>query len=503
MTDLPTGWAWTTIGDVTEIQGGIQKQQKRRPVSNIYPFLRVANVLRGQLDLGEVHEVELFDGELEKYCLRDGDLLVVEGNGSPGHIGRAARWRGEIPNAVHQNHLIRLRPIAELLDERYLELVWNSPQVASQLRVLAGSTSGLMTLSVSKLKKAEIPLPPLAEQRRIVAALEDHLSRVDVGTGLVSSLLDRIDSFRDRVLAAAASGALIEQDMSKVAAIPEYAGVVDGDLPDVPASWEWQRLGEIADVVGGVTKDSKKQSDPSMPEVPYLRVANVQRGRLDLDDVALIRVASEKLEKLRLIPGDVLLNEGGDRDKLGRGWIWEGQVDSCIHQNHVFRARIKDSVLHPKLLAWHANGLGKRWFFDNGKQSVNLASISLSKVKLLPVPVPPLEVQESLVQAAEQYLSMFDETEQLLQQGLRRAEHLRQAVLREAFGGRLVAQDPADEPASALLERFWAERESAPKAKRGRKAKAVAAGPVREIDRDRPLPGPVGNGTQGALELGL
>ncbi|MGH8931455.1 MAG: hypothetical protein ACRDZO_12725 [Egibacteraceae bacterium] len=88
--------------------------------------------------------------------------------------------------------------------------------------------------------------------------------------------------------------------------------------------WPWTTLGEIAELKGGVTKDSKRQHDHSFVEVPYLRVANVQRGCLDLREVATIRVAPEKAKLLRLQYGDVLLNEGGDRDKLGRGWVWQG-----------------------------------------------------------------------------------------------------------------------------------------------------------------------------------
>src|SRR5579863_8682809 len=110
MSDLPEGWEWVETGSIAEVQGGIQKQPKRKPVANMYPFLRVANVPRGRLDLSDVHKVELFDGEIERYRLRLGDLLVVEGNGSLEQIGRAAQWGGEIEDCVHQNHLIRVRP---------------------------------------------------------------------------------------------------------------------------------------------------------------------------------------------------------------------------------------------------------------------------------------------------------------------------------------------------------------------------------------------------------
>jgi type I restriction enzyme S subunit len=148
--------------------------------------------------------------------------------------------------------------------------------------------------------------------------------------------------------------------------------------------------------------------------MPYLRVANVQRGYLDLANIAAIRVSAEKAKHLELRPGDVLLNEGGDRDKLGRGWIWEGQIEGCIHQNHVFRARIYDNILHPKLLAWHANSFGRQWFQDNGTQSVNLASISLSTIKSFPVPVPPLAEQRRIVAALDYHVSRLDHGRSLL-----------------------------------------------------------------------------------------
>jgi len=198
---------------------------------------------------------------------------------------------------------------------------------------------------------------------------------------------------------------------------------------DIPKTWEWATLGEIAEVVGGVTKDSKKQSDPTYVEVPYLRVANVQRGYLDLSNVATIRVSPAKAEKLTLEPGDVLMNEGGDRDKLGRGWVWDGQIPNCIHQNHVYRARILGGVLHPKLLAWHANGFGRDWFLRNGLQSVNLASISLSRVKEFPVPVPPLAEQRRIVAALEEHVSCVDRGSDLVFRSSVRLARLREATL--------------------------------------------------------------------------
>lgn len=202
----------------------------------------------------------------------------------------------------------------------------------------------------------------------------------------------------------------------------------------IPNGWTWAPLGEIADVVGGVTKDTKKQSDPALPLVPYLRVANVQRGRIDLSSVAEIRVPEATAKRLQLRPGDVLLNEGGDRDKLGRGWVWEGQIPDCIHQNHVFRARIRDQVLHPKLLAWFANECAKGWFEKYGRQTTNLASISLSQIKQLPVPVPPASAQNRLVDLLEDHLSRLDSVLATCAATAQRLNRLRQAELNAKFG---------------------------------------------------------------------
>lgn len=95
--------------------------------------------------------------------------------------------------------------------------------------------------------------------------------------------------------------------------------------------------------------------------------------------------------------GDVLFNEGGDRDKLGRGWIWRGQLPECIHQNHVFRARLRTPDVFPEYLSWYGNSGGQKYFFEQGKQTTNLASINLTKLKRLPVPLPPLMEQKRIV----------------------------------------------------------------------------------------------------------
>jgi type I restriction enzyme S subunit len=118
--------------------------------------------------------------------------------------------------------------------------------------------------------------------------------------------------------------------------------------------------------------------------------------------VKSIRVPTAKAAALRLLPGDILMNEGGDRDKLGRGWVWSGEIEDCIHQNHVFRARGRGDAIRPKLLSWWTNTIGGEWCERHGRQSVNLASISLSRIRQMPVPVPPVLEQEKLEAAIDE-----------------------------------------------------------------------------------------------------
>lgn len=471
MTDLPPGWEWTTLEElaspeprsITDGPFGSNLKSSHYTASGARVF-RLQNIGDGAFrDERAYISLEHFE-QLRAHEAREGDLLIAS-------LGEAPPRACLVPSlsepAIVKADCIRIR-LAAHVEPHWVLYSLLSPATKRHAAALLKGV-GRPRLGLHQIRSIPIPLPPLAEQRRIVDTLEAHLSRLDAGSSILDAAINRLQCYRDRFITSAVAG--IETTSVEHASPPEYAGVDDGILPDIPTTWSWRRLGELADVVGGITKDSKKQTDTSLPEVPYLRVANVQRGKIKMDDVATIRAPQTKIDQLSLLAGDVLLNEGGDRDKLARGWVWEGQLPVCIHQNHVFRARIKDDQLHPKLLAWHANSFGKGWAETNGKQSVNLASISLSKIRLLPVPVPPRDEQDRLVGHIENHLATVDRQLAAIHVAQQRATLLRRSLLAEAFAGRLVNQDSDDEPASLLLERINAERAAQPKVKRTRKSK--------------------------------
>lgn len=305
-------------------------------------------------------------------------------------------------------------------------------------------------LSGARMAALSIPIAPTAEQRRIVAKLDGLLGRTARALKELDHVPTLFAQYKRAIVLSATSGRLTKRWRE------EQKGI---------AAWRELTLADIADVQGGITKDSKKQS-LSDEEVPYLRVANVQRGYLDLHEMKTIRVPASRLEDLLLEPGDILFNEGGDIDKLGRGWVWEGQIDRCSFQNHVFRARLFDKANEPKYVSWWGNFRGLEYFLRAGKQTTNLASINKTLLSRLPISLPPPEEQAEIVRRIESAFAWLDKLA---------AEHARasallpkfeQALLAKAFRGELVPQDPNDEPASVLLERIRAERAAAPERQR-------------------------------------
>ncbi|MCH9736970.1 MAG: restriction endonuclease subunit S [Actinomycetia bacterium] len=423
-------WPVKPLGDVAETALGKMLDKGKDTGRPRVQYLRNVNVQWGRIDTDDLLTMELADGERERFEVKANDLLVCEG----GEIGRCAVWSGRSNYIAFQKALHRIRP-SDLVEVRFLRyLLEHQANSGALARLATGST--IAHLPQQQLRKVPVPLPPPAEQRRIVDLLEDHLSRLDAANRNLDTTTRRLGSLRQTAAIRALTGS---SDADRIVPTIDAVGTSDGDLASLPSGWSWMRLGAVADVVGGVTKDSKKQNNPSYVEVPYLRVANVQRGQLTLDAITRIRVPPVKANALRLKPGDVLLNEGGDRDKLARGWVWEGQISNCIHQNHVFRARVTDPRLDPYFLSWTANTFGGRWAERNGKQSVNLASISLSMIRKMPVIVPPLGEAERIAGLLRECQQGFDRIADAVRDARRRADVLRNATLAAAFSGRLTA----------------------------------------------------------------
>ncbi|BBL68063.1 hypothetical protein MchiMG62_12440 [Methanoculleus chikugoensis] len=255
--------------------------------------------------------------------------------------------------------------VTEGVDNKYLFYYLKSDAFLSELkRYYRGAN--YPAISDSELLRQQFPLPPLETQRKIVAILEK------------AEATQRLRAEADALM----------QSLSESAFINLFGNPLEN-----PSGWKVKRLEDVSEIVSGVTK-GRKFKDQATIWVSYLRVANVQDGYLDLAEIKEIEVLESDVDKYALTPGDVLLTEGGDRDKLGRGAVWNGEVPLCLHQNHIFRVRVNPEFLTPEYLSMLTGSTyGKTYFLKSAKQTTGIASINSTQLKNFPTFLPPLELQ--------------------------------------------------------------------------------------------------------------
>lgn len=251
---------------------------------------------------------------------------------------------------------------AQLLPS-YMKLLTTWPIFHQEMSArCTGTVLRRKTLSVKAFNSIVLQLPPLDEQRRIV---------------------DLIGSVDDAIETVNGSSPILERMWWSLASEIELS----------PSITDTRLLGDISDIHGGLTKNKMDAERSDTTDAPYLRVANVTRRRLILDEVSTITTSAERIRRAQLQDGDLLMTEGGDRDKLGRGAVWRNQIPGCTHQNHLFRVHITDPGFVPEFVMAWTNSFGRMWFDIHAAQTTGIASISKSTLSKFPVPVLSLEEQ--------------------------------------------------------------------------------------------------------------
>ncbi|MCA9474007.1 MAG: restriction endonuclease subunit S [Nitrospira sp.] len=252
--------------------------------------------------------------------------------------------------------------------------------VASQKR---GAT--IQGITRDALKELEIYLPPLVEQRKIAEVL-----------GLVQKAIEQ----QERMIT-------LTTELKKTLLHKLFTEGLHGepqkqtDIGPVPKSWEVKLLQDCCIVQTGIAKGRKVEASEALT-LPYLRVANVQAGHLDLSEMKAITIRMKERDRYLLRKGDIVLTEGGDFDKLGRGFIWNGEIEECVHQNHIFAVRVDRSRLIPEFFAHLSQSpYGKAYFLSVAHKTTNLACINTTKLKSFPVLIPTLVEQEEIVRTLE------------------------------------------------------------------------------------------------------
>ncbi|MFF3413430.1 hypothetical protein ACFYW9_01865 [Streptomyces sp. NPDC002698] len=372
------------------------------------------------------------------YEIQAGDVLVSRAN-TVEHVG-APVLVGEVrPRLLLSDKSLRFK-LGSAIDRNWFIYSLRSPAVRRAIAAKASGTSDSMrNISQPDLKAIRLALPPAAEQHRIADALEEHLARLDKVEARLQAASSHFDALLQAVL----------------------DGVATGALGDVQAQVPAERLvQEVADVRGGIQKQSRREPDKNA--YPFLRVANVGRGKLDLEDVHKIELFKNEIDRYRLAEGDLLVVEGnGSSEQIGRAATWDGSIEDCVHQNHLIRVRPGPELRPAYLnLVWNSPTVAQR-LRRAASSTSGLNTLSTRKLKELVIPVAALPDQDSLVEAANRAYARIVAGRRRVNNGLAHAAALRHALLAEAFAGRLVPQDPEDEPAEDLLKRIRAEREAA------------------------------------------
>ena len=275
---------------------------------------------------------------------------------------------------------------------------------SQQSRFIEDAVGGAQpNISAGYLKQIDMPLIPVEEQRRIAALLDK-----------VSDLIAKRRAQLDKL------------DLLVKSRFVEMFG----DPVLNPMKWPEQSLENMADIVSGITK-GRKTKEIELMEVPYMAVSNVKDGYIDWTTVKTILATKSEIEQYRLLPDDVLMTEGGDPDKLGRGAIIRQPLENCIHQNHIFRVRLDESVLLPSYFAeFLQHQKAKQYFLKCAKQTTGIASINMRQLKGLPILVPSQEIQLKFAN----FVRRVDQSKLTIQQSLDKLKVLKKALMQQYFG---------------------------------------------------------------------
>jgi type I restriction enzyme S subunit len=380
-------------------------------------------------------------------------------------------------------------------------------------------TAGQLRVPTRFLEEEVLPLAPAPEQQRIVEAIDSYLTRLDDVVASLERVQAKLKAYRASVLKAAVEGRLVPTEASlaraekrdyepadallarilqerrrrwEEAELAKFkaAGRVPKDdrwkakyeepmapdtseLPNLPDGWCWARISTVGHVQLGRQRAPAHHHGAHMR--PYLRVANVFEGRIDTSDVKRMNFSPDEYETYHLEPGDILLNEGQSPHLVGRPAIYRGEVPGACFQNTLIRFKAAVGVdFRLALLVFRAQ-LHARRFMRIAQITTNIAHLGAGRFADVEFPLPPIGEQRRIADEADRLLSIADETESSVRHQKARATRLRQSLLKWAFEGKLVEQDPTDEPAEQLLARIRAERAPAnPPRKTGRRGRGAA-----------------------------
>lgn len=497
MSGIPDTWTWTTVNTVSmKVTDGTHHSPKNFATGE-YMYLTAKNVRVGRLELDNITYIpkQVHDEIYSRCDVRLDDVLLVKDGVNTGMS--AVNTLNEPFSLLSSVGVIRP---TTCLSPYYLAHWFNGPAAR---KIMADQVAGvaITRLTLEKINAFPIPLAPRHEQDRIVAALDERLSELDASVASLERAERNLVRYRAAVLAAACSGTLVptEADLARregrsyepadqllarilaerrkantKAKYEEPAQPDTRKLPKLPEGWAWATIDSLsAEVRNGLGMPPHADSG-----APILRISAVRSGRVDVGEVRYLGVAPEGSEQYRLLPGDLLFTRyNGTKELVGACGCVPESGAGLYYPDKLIRVRMLPNGAIPNYVMLAAGtGEAAKHVWSHLRTTAGQVGIAGQDVKSIPIPLPPLAEQERIIAEVDRHLSRADALAASIAQAKRRAQRLRRAILTAAFQGRLVPQDPNDEPASVLLERIRAQAAAEPAAPaRGRGRRAVAA----------------------------
>ena len=498
LSDLPDGWVWTTLEEVSELNPRIDKQSIDDDLEVTFLPMKRVEALSGKIDLSETKRFS----ELKRKSytpFQDGDILFAKVTPcmENGKIAIAYDLKNGIGFGSTEFHVIRL---SEEQSRQFFFFCFLQQKFRQEAKRAMTSAVGLLRVPADYMRRVLLPLPPLPEQHRIVAKIEELFTKLDAGINELHKAQAQLKRYRQSVLKAAFEGKLTEawramhqeeiepasillerilkerrekweaeqlEQMKAKGKMPKddkwkmkYKEPVAPDtsnLPELPDGWGWVKLGQVTDLITKGSSPRWQGFNYVDKGLLFLRSQNVGWGGLNLSNIAYLPEAFNKKERKSVLEtGDVLLNLVGA--SIGRAAIASDELEGANMNQAVALIRLVKDGLDNKFLMNYLISPDAQSTIHGKKVDVARANLSLTDVSEFAVPLPPLPEQQAIVSEVESRLSVTDEVEKTVTAELKRAEQLRQSILKQAFSGKLVPQDPNDEPASILLEQIKAKK---------------------------------------------
>jgi type I restriction enzyme, S subunit len=491
---LPEGWATAILEELVERLTDGTHQPPKFTTSGV-PFVVIGNIAGDRIDWSSIKKwvsFSTFLDESKRLRPQVGDVLYTA-VGSYGHAVRVLDDR----EFMFQRHIAFLRPDKALIDAAYLSYALNAPALKRQAdRVARGVAQKTVTLG--SLREFVVPLAPLAEQKRIVGRVDALFAEIAEGEAALDRARKGLDTFRRALLKAAVTGELTKDWrqnnpvtetghdlLARIKAQRAAKGHAKGRgkraadapplgttaLPELPEGWAWGTLGEIADSVrNGTSAAPRAQANPNeILRISAVRALWVDESQIRYLDAEQATAAADATVE----SGDILFTRyNGSADLVGVGAIYRGT--KRFYPDKIIRVRLNNVLSsHLGFVELAVNcGAGRKHIASNIKTTAGQQGLSGESLKETPIPIPPPAEAAEILRRVSESLAAEADTLAMLDAEAADAARLKQSILKSAFEGRLVPQDPTDEPASVILARLRASSSTATPARRGRRAKS-------------------------------